>query len=204
SRQKHRGELDRSEPRPLQHAAAVGVDVALPRTRARRTAHAEAHAQDFLRQRLARGLHRRSVQRAGCRVGARFPRAHSRARPRPATQSSGISRRTRTLRPRPRQVRRWRARLRAPRAVIKSAARDTPRYRPYRDRKEFDEMATEVLEHVNDETTSEQLFTRRPATIEEFWALPESLLHIEYINGEIVMAPSPTVPHQIVQGNLYY
>ena len=65
-------------------------------------------------------------------------------------------------------------------------------------------MATEVLEHVNDETTGEQLFTRRPATIEEFWALPESLLHIEYINGEIVMAPSPTVPHQIVQGNLYY
>ena len=65
-------------------------------------------------------------------------------------------------------------------------------------------MATEVLEHVNDETTSEQLFTRRPATIEELWALPESLLHIEYINGEIVKAPSPTVSHQIVQGNLYY
>ena len=65
-------------------------------------------------------------------------------------------------------------------------------------------MATEVLEHLNDETTDEQRLTRRPATIEEFWALPESLLHIEYINGEIVMAPSPTVPHQIVQGNLYY
>jgi Uma2 family endonuclease len=65
-------------------------------------------------------------------------------------------------------------------------------------------MATEVLEHVNDQTTGEQFFTRRPATIEEFWALPESLLHIEYINGEIVMAPSPTVPHQVVQGNLYY
>src|SRR2546421_2469705 len=59
-------------------------------------------------------------------------------------------------------------------------------------------MATEVLEHVNDETTGEQRLTRRPATIEEFWALPESLLHIEYIEGEIVMAPTPTVPHQRV------
>ena len=64
-------------------------------------------------------------------------------------------------------------------------------------------MATEVLEHVN-ETTGEQRLTRRPATIEEFWALPESTLPTEYINGEIVMAPSPTVPHQIAQGNLYY
>lgn len=53
-------------------------------------------------------------------------------------------------------------------------------------------MATEVLEQIADE----QRLTRRRATIEEFWALPESLLHIEYINGEIIMAPTPTVPHQ--------
>jgi Uma2 family endonuclease len=53
-------------------------------------------------------------------------------------------------------------------------------------------MATEVLEQIANEPS----LTRRRAPIEEFWALPESLLHIEYINGEIVMAPTPTVPHQ--------
>jgi len=58
-------------------------------------------------------------------------------------------------------------------------------------------MTTEVLEH-----TSETL-TRRPATVEEFWALPESMLHIEYVNGEIVMAPTPTVAHQLVIGRLH-
>lgn len=57
-------------------------------------------------------------------------------------------------------------------------------------------MTTEVLEH-----TSETL-TRRAATIEEFWALPESMLHIEYVNGEIVMAPAATVAHQFVIGRL--
>lgn len=53
-------------------------------------------------------------------------------------------------------------------------------------------MATEVLEQIADEPR----LTRRRAPIEEFRALPESLLHIEYINGEIIMAPSPTVSHQ--------
>lgn len=52
-------------------------------------------------------------------------------------------------------------------------------------------MATEVLEQA-----TEPGLTRRRASIEEFWALPESMLHIEYVNGEIVMAPTPTVFHQ--------
>ena len=55
-------------------------------------------------------------------------------------------------------------------------------------------MATEVLE----EQATEQGLTRRRATIEEFWALPESMLPTEYINGEIVMAPTPTVFHQVL------
>lgn len=52
-------------------------------------------------------------------------------------------------------------------------------------------MATEVLEQ-----TTEPGLTRRRASIEEFWALPESMRHIEYLNGEIVMAPTPTPFHQ--------
>jgi Uma2 family endonuclease len=52
-------------------------------------------------------------------------------------------------------------------------------------------MATEVLERA-----TEERLTRRRATVEEFWSLPESVLPVEYINGEIVMAPTPTVPHQ--------
>lgn len=59
-------------------------------------------------------------------------------------------------------------------------------------------MATEVL----DETT-EQGLTRRRATIEEFWSLPESVLPAEYVNGEIVMAPTPTVRHQRVSRNIF-
>lgn len=59
-------------------------------------------------------------------------------------------------------------------------------------------MATEVLEQA----TGGQRLTRRRAPVEEFWALPESSLHIEYIDGEIVMAPSPTVPHQIAHSNI--
>jgi Uma2 family endonuclease len=59
-------------------------------------------------------------------------------------------------------------------------------------------MATEVLEHA-----TEERLTRRRATVEEFWSLPESVLPVEYINGEIVMAPTPTVSHQSVLGNLY-
>jgi len=46
--------------------------------------------------------------------------------------------------------------------------------------------------------------TRRAASIEEFWSLPESTLSVEYINGEIVMAPAPTTRHQTVAGNIYF
>ena len=59
-------------------------------------------------------------------------------------------------------------------------------------------MATEVLEQA----TEERLIRRR-ASIEEFWSLPESVLPTEYIDGEIIMAPTPTVPHQLVVGNIY-
>lgn len=52
-------------------------------------------------------------------------------------------------------------------------------------------MATEVLEQA----TEERLIRRR-ASIQEFWSLPESVLPTEYIDGEIIMAPAPTVPHQ--------
>ena len=62
-------------------------------------------------------------------------------------------------------------------------------------------MATEVLEQATDIAEAQRL-TRRRATIEEFWSLPESTCPAEYINGEIVMAPSPTVPHQEVHGNI--
>ena len=60
-------------------------------------------------------------------------------------------------------------------------------------------MATEVLE----QPTEERLIRRR-ASVEEFWSLPESVLPTEYIDGEIIMAPAPTVPHQTVRGNIYY
>lgn len=59
-------------------------------------------------------------------------------------------------------------------------------------------MATEVIQQE-----AEEQVVRRKATIEEFWALPESLLHIEYINGEILMAPTPTVAHQSVLRNVF-
>jgi Uma2 family endonuclease len=52
-------------------------------------------------------------------------------------------------------------------------------------------MATEVLEQA----TEERLIRRR-ASIEEFWSLPESVLPTEYIDGEIIMAPTPTITHQ--------
>jgi Uma2 family endonuclease len=60
-------------------------------------------------------------------------------------------------------------------------------------------MTTEVLK----EETLDRI-TRYKATIEEFWALPESLQHIEYINGEIIMAPTPTVTHQAILRNLSF
>jgi Uma2 family endonuclease len=58
-------------------------------------------------------------------------------------------------------------------------------------------MATEVIEQP-----AEERLTRQRATPEEFWSLPESVLPVEYINGEIVMSPSPTVAHQEVHGNI--
>lgn len=62
-------------------------------------------------------------------------------------------------------------------------------------------MATEILEQATD-IADEQRPTRRRATMEEFWSLPESTCPAEYINGELVLAPSPTVPHQEVHGNI--
>lgn len=60
-------------------------------------------------------------------------------------------------------------------------------------------MTTEVIQ----QETEEGMVSYK-ATIEEFWALPESLLHIEYINGEILMAPTPTVSHQAVLRNISF
>jgi Uma2 family endonuclease len=59
-------------------------------------------------------------------------------------------------------------------------------------------MATEVLRGETADT-----LTRRRATIEEFWSLPESVLPVEYVNGEIVMAPTPTVLHQRTAANIF-
>lgn len=59
-------------------------------------------------------------------------------------------------------------------------------------------MATEVLEHE-----TEERLTRQRATAEEFWSLPESVLPVEYINGEIIMSPSPTIAHQSVSRNIF-
>ncbi|HEX8649508.1 MAG TPA: Uma2 family endonuclease [Pyrinomonadaceae bacterium] len=60
-------------------------------------------------------------------------------------------------------------------------------------------MTTELTQQVTREHT-----VRRKATLEEFWALPESMLPTEYINGEIIMAPAPTAGHQIVVGNIHF
>ena len=59
-------------------------------------------------------------------------------------------------------------------------------------------MATEVLE----QTDAADRLIRRAATVEEFWALPESLDKVEYVNGEIIVAPTPTVRHQGVVRNI--
>jgi Uma2 family endonuclease len=59
-------------------------------------------------------------------------------------------------------------------------------------------MATEVLEQA----TEERLIRRR-ASIEEFWSLPESVLPTEYIDGEIIMAPSPNLAHQSTSRNIF-
>jgi Uma2 family endonuclease len=58
-------------------------------------------------------------------------------------------------------------------------------------------MTTEVLEQA-----TEERLTRRRASAEEFWSLPESVLPTEYIDGEIIMAPTPTVLHQRVVLNI--
>lgn len=59
-------------------------------------------------------------------------------------------------------------------------------------------MATEVLEQA----TEERLIRRR-ASADEFWSLPESVLPTEYIDGEIIMAPTPTVRHQRTLVNIF-
>lgn len=60
-------------------------------------------------------------------------------------------------------------------------------------------MTTEIIREEGEES-----IVRYKATIEEFWALPESVLPIEYIDGEIIMAPTPTVAHQAVLRNLSF
>ena len=60
-----------------------------------------------------------------------------------------------------------------------------------------------MIIQVTQDETSERM-TRYKATIEEFWALPESLQHIEYIKGEIIVAPTPTVTHQAILRNLSF
>jgi Uma2 family endonuclease len=60
-------------------------------------------------------------------------------------------------------------------------------------------MTTEVIAQE-----IEQRMVRRKATIEEFLALPESVLPTEYINGEIIMAPTLTVAHQAVLRNISF
>jgi Uma2 family endonuclease len=82
--------------------------------------------------------------------------------------------------------------------VIKSAAREFTLSGGRHDPGEFKEMATEVLEQA----TEERLIRRR-ASIEEFWSLPESVLPTEYIDGEIIMAPTPTVRHQRTLVNIF-
>lgn len=59
-------------------------------------------------------------------------------------------------------------------------------------------MTTEVLEQ-----SAEERLIRRRASVEEFWSLPESVLPTEYIDGEIIMAPTPNVPHQSVLANIF-
>lgn len=59
-------------------------------------------------------------------------------------------------------------------------------------------MATEVIEQP-----TEERLTRQRATVEEFWSLPESLRHIEYISGEIVEIPTPFVLHQTVLRDMF-
>ncbi|MCA1849678.1 MAG: Uma2 family endonuclease [Acidobacteria bacterium] len=61
-------------------------------------------------------------------------------------------------------------------------------------------MTTEVIQR----DAAERRTVRYKATIEEFWALPESVLPVEYINGEIIMAPTPIVAHQALLRNVAF
>lgn len=57
---------------------------------------------------------------------------------------------------------------------------------------------------TTDAATRAQRPSRRAATPEEFWSLPESVLPTEYVDGEIIMAPAPTVPHQTLLRNVSF
>jgi Uma2 family endonuclease len=59
-------------------------------------------------------------------------------------------------------------------------------------------MTTELVS-----TSTEPRLTRRRASLEDFLALPESVLPTEYINGEIIMAPTPTVAHQSILREIF-
>lgn len=59
-------------------------------------------------------------------------------------------------------------------------------------------MTAKVLEQAAGERV-----IRRRASVEEFWSLPESLRHIEYIDGHIVTFPTPSLLHQRVLGNVF-
>ena len=58
-------------------------------------------------------------------------------------------------------------------------------------------MTTELVS-----TSTEPRLIRRKASPEEFWALPESVLPTEYINGEIITPPTRTVAHQSILGEI--
>jgi Uma2 family endonuclease len=51
--------------------------------------------------------------------------------------------------------------------------------------------------------STESRLTHRKASLEEFWSLPESVLPVEYINGEIIMAPTPTPTHQSISREIF-
>lgn len=59
-------------------------------------------------------------------------------------------------------------------------------------------MTTELVS-----TSTQERLTCRKASLEEFWALPESMLPTEYINGEIIMAPTPTTRHQSISREIF-
>ncbi len=45
--------------------------------------------------------------------------------------------------------------------------------------------------------------TRTRVTLDEFRALPESMEHIELIDGELIVSPTPKNKHQTATGNAY-